>query len=103
MIFEDFNKGIDIPVIEPTGVLVKEEGKKIVRIIPGDVKRNVIAKEISKIIGIGVDSLILLAVHKVAIQLNTDILIHLNTCETKCTEERDVPTSLFYCTMTQKA
>lgn len=50
-------KGNDIPVIEPTGVLIKEDGKKIVRIIPGDVKRNVIAKEISKIIGIGVDEI----------------------------------------------
>ena len=44
-------------MIEPTGVLIKEDGKKIVRIIPGDVKRNVIAKEISKIIGIGVDEI----------------------------------------------
>ncbi|WP_393970758.1 ribosome rescue protein RqcH [Oxyplasma meridianum] len=50
-------KGNDIPEIAPTGVIRKEEGKNIVRITPGDVKRNVIAREISKILGIGVEEI----------------------------------------------
>ena len=50
-------KGNDIPVIAPAGVLKKEEGKKIVRIIPGEVKRNIMAREISKTMGIGLDEI----------------------------------------------
>ena len=50
-------KGIEIPEIAPTGVLKREEGKGIVRITPGDVKRNVISRDISKLLGIGVDEI----------------------------------------------
>lgn len=50
-------KGTDIPEIAPTGVLKREEGREIVRITPGDVKRNVISRDISKILGIGVDEI----------------------------------------------
>ncbi len=50
-------KGAEIPEIAPTGVLKREEGKGIVRITPGDVKRNVISRDISKALGIGVDEI----------------------------------------------
>jgi predicted ribosome quality control (RQC) complex YloA/Tae2 family protein len=50
-------KGTDIPEIAPTGVIRREEGRSIVRITPGDVRRNVISREISKILGIGVDEI----------------------------------------------
>ena len=50
-------KGTEIPEIAPTGVLKREEGKGIVRITPGDVKRNVISRDISKALGIGVDEI----------------------------------------------
>ena len=50
-------KGAEIPEIAPTGVLKREEGKGIVRITPGDVKRNVISRDISKAPGIGVDEI----------------------------------------------
>jgi predicted ribosome quality control (RQC) complex YloA/Tae2 family protein len=50
-------KGTDIPEIAPTGVLKREEGREIIRITPGDVKRNVISRDISKILGIGVDEI----------------------------------------------
>ena len=50
-------KGTEIPEIAPKGVLKREEGKGIVRITPGDVKRNVISRDISKALGIGVDEI----------------------------------------------
>ena len=50
-------KGAEIPEIAPKGVLKREEGKGIVRITPGDVKRNVISRDISKALGIGVDEI----------------------------------------------
>ena len=50
-------KGFDIPEIAPTGVIRKEDGRNIVRITPGDVKRNIISREISKVLGIGVDEI----------------------------------------------